>query len=485
MRKSAISATSLKLAVVAFTAVVAFFGFYAAFNRSFSAKANSSGPPTTNSGAPGEQNCSSCHSDFAVNTGGGAVSINGLPPNYTPGASYPVTVTVNQTNAVIFGFQSSSLDRQNLQAGNFTLPAQSPQQLQILNGIVDGNQRRYVEHTINGTAPPAGVFETKSWTFNWIAPATRRGKVTLYAAGNGANSDGGTGGDYIYTANASVCSGAVQANFDGDGKADLSLFRPSDGVWYRLNSRDNSFAAAQFGSNGDKVVPGDFDGDDKNDLAVWRPSNGAWYILRSSNNSVAIAQFGLSNDIPLVGDYTGDGKSELAVWRPSTGVFYTFDLTNNNFAAAQWGQNGDKPIAGDFDGDGKTDFAVWRPSNAAWYVYRSSNGSALIAQFGANGDTPLSGDFDGDGKNDLAVWRNSNAAWYWTNSGSNNSVSSAQYGSPGDIPVPTDYDGDCKTDLAVYRNGAWYIYNSSTNTTSGYNFGLNGDVPAATAFTAQ
>src|SRR4029079_17212748 len=67
---------------------------------------------------------------------------------------------------------------------------------QVLNNAGPGGARQYIEHTAAGTF--VGQQNSASWTFNWTAPPTDIGPVTFYAAGNQANNDGNTSGDYIY-----------------------------------------------------------------------------------------------------------------------------------------------------------------------------------------------------------------------------------------------------------------------------------------------
>lgn len=270
----------------------------------------------------------------------------------------------------------------------------------------------------------------------------------------------------------------ASADFDGDFKTDVSVFRPSEGVWYINHSSNGTFRVQGFGLTGDVPTPEDFDGDSISDIAVFRPSNGTWYQYLSSNNTVSILQFGANGDIPVAGDYDGDAKADFTVFRPSTGVWYRFNSSNGGVVIQQFGLTNDVPTAGDYDGDGRYDIAVWRPSDGVWYRLNSSNGGFSAVGFGSNGDIPVQGDFDGDFKTDQAVFRPSTGTWYSFNS-ANSSVSINGWGSNGDIPVTGDYDGDGKDDIGVFRpsTGVWYIVRSSNASFLITQFGINNDLP--------
>jgi hypothetical protein len=270
----------------------------------------------------------------------------------------------------------------------------------------------------------------------------------------------------------------ASADFDGDFKTDISVFRPSTGAWYINHSSNNTFRIQTFGASGDIPTPEDYDGDSISDIGVFRPSNGTWYHFLSSNNTVGIIQFGANGDIPAAGDYDGDGKADFAVYRPSTGTWYRNNSSNGAAVVDQFGLSGDVPTPGDYDGDGKYDISLWRPSNGTWYRLNSTNPSFTSAvTFGANGDVPAQGDFDGDFKTDQAVFRN--GVWYVLQS-SNLSVTITNWGLANDVPVVGDYDGDGKEDISVFRpsTGVWYVIRSSNASILATQFGLSGDLPA-------
>ena len=269
------------------------------------------------------------------------------------------------------------------------------------------------------------------------------------------------------------------ADFDGDGKTDISVYRPELGAWYFLNSSNSTFGAAYFGLSTDIVTPGDFDGDGKTDFAVYRPSQGNWYMMTKAG-FVSVGVFGLSDDIPVPADYNGDGKTDIAVFRPSTGIWYIANSdSRGTFTYVQFGQAGDKPVPADYDGDGKVDVAVYRPSNGFWYVLRSSDGMPNYFQFGISSDLPAEGDFDGDGKCDYAVYRD--GMWYlWQSTAG---FSAIPFGLSGDIPATGDYDGDGKADIAVYRpsDRIWYLSRSRDGFYA-IQFGITTDKPIPAAY---
>ena len=112
----------------------------------------------------------------------------------------------------------------------------------------------------------------------------------------------------------------------------------------------------------------DYDGDGKTDFALFRPSESRWHVLESSTGAEALLQFGTIGDIPVPGDYDGDGITDHAVFRPSNGSWYVLLSSNGAFVTELLWAPGDIPAPGDFDGDGKTDFAAFRPSDGSWHI---------------------------------------------------------------------------------------------------------------------
>lgn len=334
------------------------------------------------------------------------------------------------------------------------------------------------------------------------------GELTLGTDGNlyGTTPVGGWSDDGVVfrvvdpTRSVDSAGASLAADFDGDRKTDLVVFRPTTGEWfirYSASSYANS-TSYQWGLPGDVPLAADFDGDRKTDLTVYRPTTGTWYIRYSSSNysydNWTSYQWGLPGDIPLAADFDGDGKTDLAVYRPEIGTWFVrFSSSNYSYAtwtSYQWGLPGDVPLAADLDGDRKSDLTVYRPSTGEWFVRFSSSNYSYANwtsyQWGLPGDVPLAADFDGDGKTDLSVWRPGSREWYVRFSSSNYSYdnwTSYQWGLTADTPLVGDFDGDGRTDLSVWRplDGTWYVRFSmsdySFDTWLSYQWGLYRDIP--------
>lgn len=154
---------------------------------------DNNGPAGGKTGAPGEQNCTSCHSGTAQSgTNENLLVINddlgfGIT-QYTPGATYTVNLTM-ASNPAKKGFQVTALNGANAMAGNFVAGSNT----QLKTATISGGQRKYATHKSS-----SNTSATQTWNWTWQAPATSEGAVTFYVATNKANNNNNDNGDVIY-----------------------------------------------------------------------------------------------------------------------------------------------------------------------------------------------------------------------------------------------------------------------------------------------
>jgi PKD domain len=380
-------------------------------------------------------------------------------------------VTQNTRNA--FGW---SLDKDNSSASNRVhLYIDGPAGTGTFLGEVIANLPRPDVNTSTGYSGNHGFsYRIPSQYFNGV-------QHTIYAYG--IDLVGGNPNTLLTNSPKTFTFSQLPTNFDfdGDKKADVSIFRPTLGQWWINQSSSGQTNAATFGISTDKIVPADYTGDGKTDIAFWRPSTGAWFVLRSEDSTFYSFPFGTTGDIPISGDYDGDGKSDSAIFRPSDTNWY-INKSSGGTTIQQFGANGDAPVTGDFDGDYKSDIAVFRSSTSVWWIYRSSDSTTSATAFGNGTDKPVPADYTGDGKTDIANYRPATGEWFFLRS-ENSTFYSIPFGTTGDMPAPADYDGDGKADPSIFRPSEtnWYINKSSGGTTI-QQFGANGDKPVANAY---
>ena len=145
------------------------------------------------------------------------------------------------------------------------------------------------------------------------------------------------GGATIFNWGGQIGDVPVVGDFNGGG-ADYTIRR---GTTWMTSFSGGGTQNVDFGTATDLLVPANYDGDTKDDIAVFRPSTGVWYIIRSSDSVIITVPWGLSGDIPVPGDYDGDGKDDQAVYRG--GIWYLNQSTSGSLGVA-FGLGSDNPI---------------------------------------------------------------------------------------------------------------------------------------------
>lgn len=163
------------------------------------ALASASGPPNGRTNAPGEGNCTACHSTFPLNSGAGSLAASDLS-GWVPGQTYDLGVVLSDPDASRWGFEFTVLDAAGNSAG--TLAAVDGQ-----TQLSTAGARTYAKQTLAGTQ--AGATGQVSWNLQWTAPDAGVGDVTLYAAGNAANGNFSSTGDRIYAISSSWTAGSA------------------------------------------------------------------------------------------------------------------------------------------------------------------------------------------------------------------------------------------------------------------------------------
>lgn len=209
----------MKKVLIAVTAVVAGFVVFSASIKQ--GHTNQAAAPAGNTGSPGDNNqtCarSGCHNGSATPTAN-LITSNIPETGYVPGATYTITATIAQDGKVKFGFQVSPQNDAGTKLGTLIVTNSTATTL-----IGAG---KYITHKTAGT----GGQGSRTWTFDWTAPASGSGPVTFYGSFNVTNNNGSDSGDQIFTSSLTVQEGTLGVDDMQADKAELIVFpNPSNG----------------------------------------------------------------------------------------------------------------------------------------------------------------------------------------------------------------------------------------------------------------
>jgi hypothetical protein len=162
--------------------------------RLVAAHAYADGAPAGFAGGFKEDTCRACHFDADLNSGGGRVTIEGVPAKFVAKQRYTLTVTLTRTGMKRGGFQLAARFKDTgAQAGTLAPAAIDRDRV----GTSSDAGVQYINQKAAGTS--VGQDGTARWVIEWTAPQ-RGGTVVFHVSANAANGNESADGDFVYTA---------------------------------------------------------------------------------------------------------------------------------------------------------------------------------------------------------------------------------------------------------------------------------------------
>ncbi|MBX2931935.1 MAG: hypothetical protein KF781_08330 [Chitinophagaceae bacterium] len=194
-------------------------------------------PPQGHTGATGDY-CVSCHNSFGLNSGGGSVSIAGLPTgSYEAGQQYPFSLTISHSvaNRTRWGFSIKAINSNGQEVGTFssTNPNAAPngEELSHQGAVITSPQASYTYDNLRWTAP--------------ASPSSADENVTFYYAGNAANASFDPLGDYIYSNISAIALPVTLKEFKAQVKGNTVLL-----AWETITQQNSKYFEIEKSDNG-------------------------------------------------------------------------------------------------------------------------------------------------------------------------------------------------------------------------------------------
>ncbi len=170
----------------------------------------------------------------------------------------------------------------------------------------------------------------------------------------------------------------VPADYSGDSRDEVAIWR--NGAWLFYDFTTGNYlpgssvwtgAPPHWTGGADVPVPMDYDGDGKADFTVY--AGGPWHFFNDNGSyNSGIWTGGVAGDIPVAGDYNGIKKDQPVVFRAGAWLYFDFVTGAATYsvwtgAPPHWTGGTSLPAPLDYDGDGRVEFTVF--SGGPWHFY--------------------------------------------------------------------------------------------------------------------